>query len=66
MIEEMKLIMAEQQFTGFIHASDGGDIVSLVSSMCLTLGEWEELKEAGSVEYMSEEFSHDIDQYFNT
>lgn len=41
---EFQIEKARQQLTGFVHAMDGFDVISLVESMGLQDFEWEEIR----------------------
>ena len=62
--ENLDLIKAEQQFTGFDHLYKGGDIVSLVEAMGLRADEWEQLKV--NMPWLSEKLVEEVDQHFKT
>lgn len=64
MPENLELVKAEQQLTGFHHAYSGFDIISLIEEMGLRSEEWEELKE--SVPWLHRDLIADIDEYFET
>ena len=60
--EDIELIKAEQQFTGFVHLYEGGDIVSLVESMGLGVEEWEQLKI--NMPWLSKRLVEQVDGHF--
>lgn len=63
MTEEQK---ADQQLTGYAHASKGYSLIQLVISMDLTKKEWESLKvNYLTLQYLSKEQVNEIDNYFN-
>jgi hypothetical protein len=63
---DLRLTMAEQQLTGFVHCYDGGDIITLVAEMGLSLDEWLFLKENDEITYLSDDFVSQIDNYFDS
>lgn len=54
MVDKSQLGLAEAQLLGFTHCREGYDLVSLISSMALTLEEWEELQKIYDLNYLSE------------
>lgn len=60
--KQMELIEAEQQLTGFAHAWEGYDIVSLVQGMGLRLEEWDAIKD--DAPWLPEKLRREIDAYF--
>jgi len=60
--ENVELIKAEQQLTGFDHLYQGGDILSLVESMGLRYEEWEQLKP--TMLFLAKCIIDDIDECF--
>lgn len=65
MKKEIELEKADAQFTGWVHRDLGGNLLSLVESMGLTLGEWQKLKKQYSVtSYMHIDDLALIDNYF--
>ncbi len=61
-VQEFETVKAEQQITGFYHAAQGFDIVSLVQAMGLKSEEWHRLKI--SMPWLGEKFVREIDTYF--
>ena len=61
-MDEMELIKAEQQFTGFDHLYKGGDIITLVQGMGLRVDEWEEIK--GNMPWLEKKLVETVDAYF--
>lgn len=61
--EEMKLNMAEQQLLGFHHRNVGYEIESLCEDMGLTKKEFDELREQGMIEYLTDEERKDIENF---
>ena len=55
--------LAEQQLTGFHHAAEGYDIVSLVEAMGLRAEEWGQLKD--NIPWLAEKYVKQIDEHFN-
>jgi len=53
---------AEQQLTGFAHAYQGFDIVSLIEAMALREEEWAQLRDY--MPYLPEKLKDEIDLYF--
>ncbi len=62
MSENLELVKAEQQLTGFAHAYGGFGVISLIEDMGLRSEEWDELR--GSVPWLPEELREEIDEYF--
>lgn len=62
MSDNLELVKAEQQFTGFDHLYKGGDIISLVKGMGLQPEEWEQLKD--DMPWLSKELVKQVDAYF--
>lgn len=63
MSNDLELIKAEQQFTGFDHFFKGGSIISLIESMGLRVEEWQQLKQ--DMPWLSEELAEQVDGYFS-
>ena len=64
--EQLDIEKADQQLTGFAHATKGYSLTELVTSMGLTKTEWGVLKTKYlALEYLSEEQVNEIDDYFN-
>lgn len=61
MAENIELIKAEHQLTGFAHASSGFDLISLIESMGLRREEWDQLRDEN---YITKKMREEIDQYF--
>lgn len=53
--EESELVKAEAQLLGFTHNRDGYNLQSLISSMALSLKEWNQLQEEYGLDYLTEE-----------
>lgn len=52
MIDEIDLLLAGSQLTGYAHARAGGDLLGLVRLMGLRLDEWQWLKHHDSNLYL--------------
>jgi hypothetical protein len=61
---EQDVESAEQQFTGFIHATKGYDITSLAKEMGLTADEWGAIKERGILLFTAEQIE-ELDELFD-
>jgi hypothetical protein len=59
---DQELLKAEHQLTGFAHASQGFDVVSLIESMALRSEEWEELR---GETWVTEKMREEIDAHFH-
>ena len=64
-IKDTSLELAIQQFIGFIHASKGYDICSLIEAMALTKTEWNKIKKDGIAKSLKTTDYKDINDYFN-
>ena len=62
MSENLELIKAEQQLTGFAHAAQGFDVISLVKAMGLYAKEWDQLK--ADIPWLPEKIVNEIDNHF--
>ena len=61
MSKNIELLKAEHQLTGFAHASQGFDVISLIESMALRQEEWEQLR---NEPWITEKMREEIDEYF--
>lgn len=60
-ISDIELLKAEHQLTGFAHASQGFDIISLIESMALHVEEWYQLR---GEQWVTDKMWEDVDAYF--
>lgn len=60
---DTSLMMAEQQFVGFVHARLGGTICTLAQAMGLSQTEWEQLKADGML-WLDDADVAEIDEMF--
>jgi hypothetical protein len=63
MSDNLELVKAEQQLTGFAHAFSGFDAISLIQSMGLRVEEWEQLKI--DMPWLPEKLVKEIDEHFD-
>lgn len=58
-----ELDQASQQLTGFVHAKQGFDVISLIESMGLRVEEWEQLR---NEPWLPAEIVKEIDLHFES
>ena len=62
MSENLELLKAEQQLTGFAHAAQGFGVISLVEAMGLDAKEWGQLK--ADMPFLPDKIVSEIDAHF--
>lgn len=64
-MEDLDLLFAEQQFTGFSEGICTANIIALVQAMGLTKSEWEELKRKKMVSSLREKDIEILNKHFS-
>jgi hypothetical protein len=59
--KKLELLKAEHQLTGFAHAAQGFDVISLIESMALRQEEWGQLRDET---WITENMRTEIDEHF--
>lgn len=60
-----KIDLAEQQLLGYAHAKRGYSLIDLITSMGLTIKEWEVIKK-DYPNYLNEDETAEIEDYFES